>query len=370
MDKIIANVATPDGALLQKDEKEYDESASQAAASLKKLSLNDAGTVLATIESLDPSTQTIPLVFLLSNLVEHAISSNKSRKLPQGVLPGGSLWPEITRTLLTFDPIQARYVSPYLLKLVETVCTGAEQTSDFIPAIQLLQAVILRLDPTSSTLTTTHFYFLRLCVLARAYDLATSITDLPIYHIPTEYSIKPLDSRLSRYHCSSSTSSISYLNTRTGLSGKITSRIYLEYYLLVALTNIGLRRWQRASQALEVVLVHPTHQNTASMIMLEAYRKHLLINLIIYGEGREPPRAMSGNALKQIRAIARPYECVLEAFKTGEMAKLQAEINEGLQLWTDEGNYGLMAEVLGAFRRHSVVKLRETFAAVTIEEVT
>lgn len=323
------------------------------------------------LQSIDPASLTIPYVYLLHSLLESAVKANhsSSRSLPQSLLPDGELWPAVTAGLLAFEPIQMRYVGPQLMRIVETVYYGAEQTSNFVPAIQLLQNLIFRLDPQCCTLSTTHCYYLKLCLYARAYTEATNILDFPIYHVPTSESTKTLEKRLGKYLCSQQESSLAYINPQSGLSGKITSRIYLEYYLLGALCYTGTEQWKKAQAFLEVVLVAPTQQNVASLIMLEAYKKWLLLGLIIKGQAPDLPRAMGANAAKHIRILAKPYECVVEAFKTNKLEALHAEIQEGLDIWQQDGNYGLMVEVSNAFRKFAVMRLSKTFAALPIEEV-
>lgn len=46
---------------------------------------------------------------------------------------------------------------------------------------------------------------------------------------------------------------------------------------------LGLREWERALLFLEVVIVAPT-SNTASMIQVEAYKKWVLVGLLLKGK--------------------------------------------------------------------------------------
>lgn len=235
--------------------------------------------------------------------------------------------------------------------------------------MQLLQNVILRIDPTSSTLSITHYQYLKLCLATRAYADACDILDRPIYHVPTTESTKPLEKRLGKYRCSVSESSLPTFSPQTGLAGKITNRMYLEYFLLGALCYIGTEQWKKAQAFLEVVLVHPTHSNAVSLIMVDAFKKWLLVGLLIDGKGSSVPKAMSANAGKYMRALAKPYDCVLDAFRSHKEERLRGEIQEGLEEWNKDGNYGLMREVYAAFRKFEVIRLSKTFAALPVEEV-
>ena len=291
------------------------------------------------------------------------------RGLPVELLPDGALWAVIVNALLNFDPIQVRYVGNILSKIVDVVYAGAEQSGNQVAAIQLLHSVILSLDRSSSTFTKTHYYFIKLCLLTRAYSEALPILDQPIYHIPTAETTKTIDRRLGQFPCSETETSLSYLNTTTGLSGRITTRIYLEYYYMGALCYLAARDWIKAQTFLEIILITPTQHSVASLIMLEAYRKWVLIGLIVKGEPSEPPRAMISTASKHVRILAKPYECVAEAFKNSNVNLLAGEIQEGMDMWESENNYGLIIEVIAAHRRFAILNLRKTYTALSIEDV-
>lgn len=145
--------------------------------------------------------------------------------------------------------------------------------------------------------------------------------------------------------------------------------MYLEYYLMGGMCYMAMKRYQEAIFFLEVVLTAPAPQNVASLIMVEAYKKWLLLGLLVYGYYPPIPKTVGLNAIKHIRALAKPYECVAEVFKAGNINRLLGEIESANNVWQEEGNYGLMVEVYQAFRRFSVLKLGRTFVALSIAEV-
>lgn len=325
------------------------------------------------LQAIDPQTSTISYIFLLSSIIESQLAQKSAtRTVPPVLLPEGKLWPEITQALLSFDPYQVRYVGAQFVRIVEVVYYGAQQTTNYIPAVQLFREVILRLDPSSSTLSITHWYFVNACVHVRAYQDAITILDRSIYHVPTSESVKVLDKRLSKRVCSPADSSLAYINPQTGLSGKITYRVLLEYYLLGALCYIGSRQWKKAQAYLEVVLAAPCQQaqNVTSVITIEAYKKWLLLSLIIDGNVKSLPKTFRGNQVRSTKTMAKPYECVVEAYKTRSLERLQAEIQEGIDIWTGDANGGLMQEVMNSLIKFEVIRLGETFAALPVEELT
>ena len=251
--------------------------------------------------------------------------------------------------------------------MIKIVVLGAEQTTDYVPAIQLLQQVILRLDPTSSTLTTTHYYFVRLCVHARAFTDAIHILKLPIYSIAGD--VEKGTGRTYKYLCSQNLSSSVILSSTTGPSGKITSKMFLEFNLLAAMCYMALRNFQRAVFFLEAVLISPTHQSAVSAIQVDAYKKWLFLGLLLNGVTPSLPKGVNQAIVRTLKAMAKPYECVAEAFEKGDPEKFRGEIQEAQQFWVDDCNSTLVLEVFNAYRRCAVTKLVKTFAALSIAEV-
>lgn len=247
------------------------------------------------------------------------------------------------------------------------VIKGAEQTAAYTPAIVILHNIILRLDSSSSTLTFTHYHFVRLCLLARAYEEAADILDRPIYHIPTSLD-KVTTARSMQHNLCSAESSSAYLTPATGLTEKFSHRSYLEYYLYAGMIYIALKRWESALAALEVVLAAPT-SNTASMIMVEAYRKFVIVGLLHNGRVPKAPKTANPGAMKSVKAIAKPYDCLADAFRSRDSARFQGEIFEGQSLWSQDLNSGLVLLLLDAFRKFAVLRLGKTFTALSIAEV-
>ncbi|RMD42034.1 hypothetical protein DV735_g3079, partial [Chaetothyriales sp. CBS 134920] len=367
LEKAVGDLPVLDDALRLTDEETYDKIAEAIVTQLTKLGAQDLVSREA-LERLPASTHTIAHLIALSAVIDQATASGKAapRQLPAALLPDGSLWPFISQILVQFDPVQARYVGPSLLKIVDVVEKAAVQTRNIVPAIQLLRHVILRLDPTSSTLTSTHRIYVRLCLLAGAYREGVDIVERPIYHIPSA-SDKPA-SRPYSYICQSHETSATYLGPNTGLTLKITSRAYLEYYIWGALCCIGAGQYEKALPLLKIVILAPSQQQVASLIQVEAYKKWVLLNLLLYGEVRDPKGAQSAT-LRNIKAIAREYDCVASAFRSRDIKRLQAEIAEAGDVWETDMNYGLILEVFRAHRRFAVIRLHNTYAALPVSEV-
>lgn len=173
-------------------------------------------------------------------------------------------------------------------------------------AIQPIRNAILRLDPSSSCFTSSHLIFAHLCLSARAFSSAMPVLDKDIFHFPApsdKNSSLPLP---SSHHETSST----FITTGSGLSDKLVYKDHLRYFLYGAMLYLGVKNWERALLFLEIVIVAPTN-NTVSMVQVEAYRKYVLVGLLL--EGRVSSHTCLTKGAMQINDLlaityAAPYQ--------------------------------------------------------------
>ena len=112
------------------------------------------------------------------------------------------------------------------------------------------------------------------------------------------------------------------------------------------------------------------------------------------------PKTVNGQAAKLYRILAKAYENISDVFKDGitqetTADRLRAEIEAGRAIWQDvclspfhevqlcqcislvgqllrifqDRNYGLVLQVIDAFRRFSILNLEQTYTALTIADV-
>lgn len=152
---------------------------------------------------------------------------------------------------------------------------------------------MLRLDPTTSCFTSTHTLFVRLCLEARAYRVSCPILDNDIYHFPASLGKNPTNAPLL---CAKHDSSSAYINSTSGLSDTLNHKDHLQYFLYGAMLYIGMKRWDRALLFLEFAIISPTG-NTASMIQVEAYKKWVLVGVLLKGRVSNRPQTLDNDYL-------------------------------------------------------------------------
>ncbi|KAI9707352.1 MAG: hypothetical protein M1836_000312 [Candelina mexicana] len=318
------------------------------------------------LDILDPSINTLPYLYVLLARNNAAQGSGKqsNNALPRTSVPGGTLWKKMVDFLARFDGRQVRYAGDEWRRLVEFVAKAARSISDPLQAIQPVRTAILRLDPSAATFTSTHHLFARLCLDANAYTVALPILNTNIIYFPQ----RPLAISYA-FPCTLNQMSYGYITSESGLSARVVYQDHLEYHLYGALILIALKKWERALDFLELILSTPNNHNAPSTIQIEAYRKWVLVGLLFGGRRLQLPRMVGQQMSKAYRAIASPYEGVAEVFKSGTRSRLIEEFKVGASIWQDDGNVGLMHQVLEAHRRFAIINLEKTYSSLSVAEI-
>jgi COP9 signalosome complex subunit 3 len=200
-----------------------------------------------------------------------------------------------------------------------------------VAPLRLLALAISRLDSSLGTFTSSHLLFVRACLATHSFEEALPIIEHDIH------SFAPKQAPAGTFPCSQHHLSNGYITIKSGLTNSITVQDVQEYQLLSAMIYIGLKKWAEAQYHLDHVLSTPTN-NTANALMLEAYRKWLLVSLLVEGKVGSSPKTSSSNAVKTIRSLVKNYEAIVEAFKRTDPARMNAEAQEA-QNQFDEVNH-------------------------------
>lgn len=304
-------------------------------------------------EFLDPSVNSIAYLYAL---VSHIEAANKDSKRLEVLVHQALVF------FTVFDPIQARYVGEYWRSLWEWTRDSLRgQTTDFSP----LAIGLLRLDPTAGTFTLMHLQLVRACLEAGVPSQALSILNKNIYAIPSEINKAVPDELLSE----DVELSNGFITIKSGFTPKLKSELLLEYYLLGAMVYIGQRDWNRARLFLELIMLTPSLQHAASVFQIEAYKKWQIVGLL--EEGRRYPllRTQDAAVMKTLQVMSRAYEALVNAFEARDFRRYQAEMETGLDIWTEDGNLRLVKEAADALLRYRVIDLQKTYAALPTSRV-
>ncbi|KAK8178686.1 hypothetical protein BC567DRAFT_263320 [Phyllosticta citribraziliensis] len=314
------------------------------------------------LDILDPSVNTIPYLYVLFSQISALVDQRKSGPVPDNIRPGGELFSKLATFLNTFDPMQIRYVGKTWRKVIEHMDLIVRSVGQPAVALVPIRNAMTRMDPTLGTFTSTHLLYLRLCNEVRAPFEALPILEQYIHSFPST-SVKGGEFTLP---CADHFTSAGYITKASGLSANVSSSDVQEYFLLGANVYLALRQWGQAQLFLEYILTTPA-QNVASGLMAEAYRKWVLVSCLV--EGTSSLKGANSMALRSIKAASKAYDAVVEAFSSGDAAKLHAEIDAGASIWHEDGNTGLLRELQAHQSKVFVKNLQKTYAAAPLATV-
>lgn len=344
----------------------YDQAARNFISQLQNVSASHwnkgADTPQDVLTILDPGVNTIGYAFTLV----HRFTPIIQRGAWDVVAPGGPLWTRLTQFLETADSVQLRYVGVQWRKLVEFTEAIANSCQSPGLAISPMRSAMIRLDPTTGTFTSTHLRFIQLCMETRSYAAAEPILNNYIHTLPAKIPDTILHGLEYSVPCEPIVSSGDYIHAGSGHTHKITLADVQEYYILGAMAYLGLRQFKKAQQFLEHVLVIPAN-NAANGFMLEAYKKWVLIGCLVDETPRSVPRTANGAAIKLIKSASKAYDALAEAYgQLGNLPKLNAQIKAGADIWIEDGNQGLVTELMNNQMRTYVTRLSKTFSAIPV----
>ncbi|KAG8532483.1 uncharacterized protein KY384_002360 [Bacidia gigantensis] len=333
--------------------------------------------VLIAAQILNPAINSISYSHvLLAHIIDPSVKGKNAPAIHDAFAPGTPLWQKMLDFMSHFDPVQIRYAGSDVRTIIETTNHKALLAQEPASAINPIRTAILRIDPSGATFTSSHVLLIRLCLYARAYAAPLQVLDSDIYHFPamTNKGAEAVADSLAPFPCSFHETSSTFINTASGLTRKLDYQDHLEYFLLGAMCYMALKDWDRGMLFLELCLTSPT-TNTASRIQVEAYKKYVLVSLLLYGKLVPLPKTANVQTVRMCQNLSKPHTGLAEVFKYGidkeePATKLIAEAQEGNKFWQEECNLGLVRQVLDAYRQFSVQRLGKTFAALPIPEIS
>ncbi|KAI1778326.1 hypothetical protein F4818DRAFT_405683 [Hypoxylon cercidicola] len=339
------------------DNAAYDTAVKTHVQKLSKLLKDQPGDVIAYgskfLDLLDPSVHSLSYLAILHTILIPGLATSVSRD---------ALLEKLVIFLLTFDPVQCRYVGSHLQDIFLLAGNG-----ELLPpsaAVEALATAILRLDPTGSMLTTAHIYLARLAYNTNNVEPALQVIDKSIVFFPGM--ANPTE---PRYLCDVSLPPPAYISRESGLTGILKAPLVMEYDLLCGMMHCSRREWAKAYVAFERLVTFPTREGGVSKIMIEAYKKWVLVSLLSKGKLVETPSHAGVSANKFYGSLAKAYTTIAVLFVADDAKELKSEVEKNAAVWLEDGNTGLVQEVLAAYQKWRVLGLERIYSKISLSEI-
>ncbi|KAH6655622.1 hypothetical protein BKA67DRAFT_561283 [Truncatella angustata] len=303
------------------------------------------------LKLLDPSLNSLSYLAVLHGLLIPTLPSEREFLLEK-----------LVTFLVCFDARQARYAGQHIRDLLDLVAKG--QVLPPSVAVHVLASAILRLDPTGSMLTSTHISLVKLAYGTDTIEPALDVIDKNIVFYPNMGPFKK-PAELNDL----SLPPTAYIAENTGLTAAVKPPAVLEYDLLRGLMYCSRRDWPKALAALERVVAYPTRDHGISKIMVEAYKKWVLVSLLCNGKPSPSPVSATSATSKAYNTLGKLYREVATIFETDNAADLKRKADVSTKDWLDDGNTGLVQEVLSAYQEWQIINLQHIYTKISISEI-
>ncbi|CAE6375760.1 unnamed protein product, partial [Rhizoctonia solani] len=271
------------------------------------------------LDLIDPAHSTLVALFILS-----------ARVLPES--PAPPPLQHISNFCTNFNPEHARLAPERVTMLAQGIYTLAERNQAISDAIPLLMSLVRRYPPHVGYLTTIHPLLLAACVQARHFTTVIPILAEGITEIDTQIS------------------DVQYTDN-------------LQYHYLGGCIYGALKRYKEAEDFFETTVTAPA--TAASAIQLEAYKKLGLIQLILYGELRNPPRYVSS----AVNRIYKAQTAYMNFAKTYGSANLNDIPASDVEAFTRDNNMGLLKQAIARIPYWAVHKLTKVYVSLSLTEI-
>eukprot|EP01117_Protostelium_nocturnum_P008454 TRINITY_DN3024_c0_g1_i1.p1 TRINITY_DN3024_c0_g1~~TRINITY_DN3024_c0_g1_i1.p1 ORF type:complete len:432 (-),score=110.57 TRINITY_DN3024_c0_g1_i1:127-1422(-) len=276
------------------------------------------------LSSLDPAAHSLGYTFLLAT------------KLSSGKLDAGRFVAQAQALLLQASSQQVKMVSSKFIQISSKfadICIEAKQP---IKAVKPLHSAVVKVRASSETLTPIHETFVKVCLLSKCYHAALPILQDEVFDVSPETS---------------------------GVGAKDV----LLYFYFGAMIYIGLKKFKQAFGFLKTVIVMPS--SAVSSIMIEAYKKYLLVSLILTGKVGPTPRYVSAPMQRATKNIVGYTEFV-NVFAKHNTDELHKVATTHAELFQKDKNFGLVKQAIQVQYKQNIQRFTQTYVTFSLGDLT
>lgn len=213
------------------------------------------------------------------------------------------------------------------------------QRRQTILGIDLLSRAITKIQTHSSQLTSVHADLCQLCLDAKCFRPALDFLDVDITDINKE-------------------------------NGVFDVEHFLLYYHYGGMIYAAVKNFERALYFFEAVLTTPaTH---ISNIVVEAYKKHLILTLLLHCKLPETvlPKYTSQCVSRYRRQLGPAYLKLASEYPSLKYEKVRRIVQLHNRAYERDDNVGLIKQCLAALHKRNIQRLTKTFLTLSLKDVS
>lgn len=231
------------------------------------------------------------------------------------------------------DEQKMKSVSHLYANLFHHLTECLVKAKQYLRGIDLLTKAIPKIQNQPSQLTSIHADLCKLCILAKCLKPALTFLDVDISDISKE-------------------------------NDSFDVKYYLLYFYYGGIIYSILRKFDRAFYFFQAAI--SITGSAVSEIMIEAYKKYILVSLLYYGE---LPQQRSAYLNRCVRPFVGVYQDLAFAYSRNDIDELQEIFNEHKGIFEKDRNIGLVKQVIASLVKVKIRNLTKTFMTLSLSDV-
>ncbi|KAG0412636.1 hypothetical protein HPB47_010228 [Ixodes persulcatus] len=247
-----------------------------------------------------------------------------------------ALYAQVQEFILNCNGEQVRFATDTFAELCHLLTQSLIERQQPMRGIHLLTRAINKIQLFPSQLTSIHADMCQLCLLAKCLKPALQFLDVEITDISRE-------------------------------NDRYDAKHFLLYYYYGGMVYAALKNYERALYFFEVAIT--TTSMAVSHIMLEAYKKYILLALILYGKVPSLPKYTSQVVTRFIRPLSQPYLDLAAAYTSNNPDEVRAVLAKHAETFSRDNNTGLTKQCLASLYKKNIQRLTKASLDVQRTEV-
>ncbi|XP_065057189.1 COP9 signalosome complex subunit 3-like [Rhopilema esculentum] len=202
--------------------------------------------------------------------------------------------------------------------------------------IKLMTTAICKARQHESQLTSIHSDLLQLCLLSKNFKPALRFMDIDVTDIHKE-------------------------------NGQYDSRYFLLYYYYGGMIYAAVKKYDNALFFFEVAVTTPAI--SVSHIMLEAYKKFILVSTYLHGKIVTLPRYTSAVVPRFLKALSSAYVELANSYGSHDPDQLRSVAEKHHQVFQRDNNAGLLKQVIASLYKRNIQRLTKTFITLSLSDM-
>lgn len=247
-----------------------------------------------------------------------------------------TLMVQTTEFLAKCNGEHVRFATDSYAELCQRYAQTLIERKNYMAGIVPLSQAIQKIQLHPAQLTSMHASLCQLCLLAKNLKPALSILDVDITEISRE-------------------------------SGRLNEKDFLLYYYYGGMIYTALKKYDKALYFFEVAVTTPSV--AVSHIMMEAYKKFILVSLILHGKIINLPNYTSQVLKRYIRPLCQPYIDLASAYSHNNTQELTTMVTKHTDVFTRDNNMGLVKQCQTSQVKKNIQRLTKTFLTLSLADM-